>query len=855
MSAARTRKLVLAGGVVVAIVTAGLITRWQRSWDAEPVIVAGDGGAAIQAPKPPRLPGDPTGVRLTGIVVDGMNAPVTGAIVSAELERGAADRALSTTPLGDAGVAVTVDAGVPVGPIAAPATAVDGRFAIEGLVAGRHRIRVVGPGLLPAEVRFVPVPSDEARIVVARQVSIEGTVSDAGAAAPNVTVGVRGEAIGGAIEAKSDAKGAFKFADLPEGRYQLYAWQGTHAARAIRVNRLGAGPFQPVALTLELAAIVVGRVIDREEGTGLIAAIELRPSGDDQAPRYARSKPDGSFRIEGVPNGRWIADAFSPGFTSPGGIELDAGHGVSEIALARGATLEGRVVDSEGAPIANAAVRALGTGSTAPEYSAAVDQDRLRRFSGRIAAPAMVVTAASGDDPQLLPRGELGVMVGPIPPIPPPGAQIARPTSIVVPAGDPALTGEVAALAIDPATASIWITGADGRFRIRGLPRGKVAVLATATGFAEGKSKTVDVGAGQALGNVDVILSAGTLLAGKVTDQHGVRVAGAQVHAKPELGAPIDTFTDENGMYKLGPLSGTVELTASAYGHGDAKRTLEISLAGGKPGTPAERLEDIVLDVADAVLAGTLDDTAGAPVPAAQIEIISGAGDGRRAIVGADGTFSIDLLPAGALRVRVSHPDYPTVELDAAASSHDRQRVRLRIPLGGAIEGALLDSTNGAPLAGLIISAYGPGGATTDTTSGNGGHWKLGPLRPGRWKLTIEQPGYLPTSRELDVPAARTPGGTSVHDVRFDLVRGAVVGGIVRDSRGQRVGGAAISVQAASGDGPTVTGTTDPQGEFRIRDAPTGELAVVATKADARGATRVTIRSGDEILGLAIELR
>ena len=34
------------------------------------------------------------------------------------------------------------------------------------LVAGRYRLRVTGPGVLPAEVRYVPVPSDEARIVV-----------------------------------------------------------------------------------------------------------------------------------------------------------------------------------------------------------------------------------------------------------------------------------------------------------------------------------------------------------------------------------------------------------------------------------------------------------------------------------------------------------------------------------------------------------------------------------------------------------------------------------------------------------------------------------------------------------------
>jgi hypothetical protein len=845
----KVRLVALAAVLAVAtILVVGIVRSGGRGPGEDLAGAIADGGAAVQVPKRPTLPGDPVnGVRLSGFVVDGTNAPVIGAEVTAELEKGFVDKAL-TGPAPGAGSAAA-------GVIAAAPTATDGRFLLDVPAPGRYRIRVTGKGLIPAELRYVPVPSDEARIVVARRVSIEGTVVDGTTPIANATVGLRGEAIGGGIEVKTDAKGAFKIEELPEGRYQLFAWRDTLAARAVRVNRLGAGPFPPIELALEAGAIVVGRVVDREEGVGLIAAIELRPSGDDQAPRYARSASDGTFRIEGVPHGKWMADAFAPGYLSSGVVELDAGRGIPELTLDKGGVIEGQVIDRDGKPIANAAVRALTvvTSGTPIEHSAAVDLDRLRRFSGRIAAPVQTTSSAVGTsaDPQLLPRGELGVMVGPIPPIPPPGAQVARPATIDVGYAS-SLVGEPAPLATG-AGASIWITGTDRRYRIAGLPKGKHVVLAVAPSFAEGRSKQAPIDLKQLVSGIDITLGPGTMIAGKVTDQHGVRVSGAQIHAAPEVGSPLDAFTDADGMYKLGPVTGQVVLTASAFGHADLRRTVEVAIATSN--TPDERREDFTLIVADAVLSGTLDDAAGAPVPAAQIEVISGAGGGRQAVVGPDGTFSIDHLPAGPLRVRVTHPSYPTAELDAVATTGDREKVRLRLPLGGAIEGVLLDGTTGAPLAGLVISGYGPNGATADTTSEATGRWKLGPLRPGKWRLTIEQPGYLAASREVDVRASRAPGETSVHDIRFDLAKGALVGGTVRDGRGQRVVGATVTVQRASGDGPTATGTTDSQGEFRIRDAPTGELTIQATSGGLAGTATLSVRPGDEILGLSVTMQ
>jgi hypothetical protein len=377
-------------------------------------------------------------------------------------------------------------------------------------------------------------------------------------------------------------------------------------------------------------------------------------------------------------------------------------------------------------------------------------------------------------------------------------------------------------------------------------------VLAVAGGYAEARSREVSIKEGQDATGVDVILTAGTFLSGKVADPRGAAIAGAQVTAQPEVGAPLDAFTDGDGMYRLGPVVGKVNLVASAYGHVDARRSLELASPTGR--TPLEQREDITLDIADATLAGTLDDAAGAAVPGAHIEIISGVAEGRQVVVGADGAFAIDMLPAGKLRVRVTHPSYPTAELDAVATRTGEPQ-RLRLALGGQVEGVLLDDSSAAPITGITIDATGPGGLTADAISDTRGLWKLGPLRPGTWKLEVKLPGYLPLAREVTVTAGNAPGVTTVRDVRLELRRGGQIGGTVRDSRGNRIAGAHVTVRRTDGAATEAETDTDAQGEFRIHDCPTGDLIVGAQLGDAAGSTRATVRPGDELLSLTIEIR
>ena len=151
-----------------------------------------------------------------------------------------------------------------------------------------------------------------------------------------------------------------------------------------------------------------------------------------------------------------------------------------------------------------------------------------------------------------------------------------------------------------------------------------------------------------------------------------------------------------------------------------------------------------MLEVADATVAGTLDDEGGAAVAGAHLSIVGGTGDGRHAISATDGTFAIDMLPAGALRLHVEHPDYPPEDFAAVASSGAREPARLKLPIGGAVEGALIDDASGAPIASVTIAGTGPRGASAEATTDQGGpSGKLGRCASRHWKIAVKLPELL----------------------------------------------------------------------------------------------------------------
>ena len=780
---------------------------------------------------------------LGGAVTDASGQPVASAWVVAELELGPGTKGGAPARGGapsTAGSSAASTAGSSAAAVARSDRA--GAFALKGLEAGRHRLRVEGPGLLTAEVRFVDVPGPAVQIVVARRAEVSGRVTDGGR--PVAGAAVQLVPLGGAapLASESDASGRFSFADLPEGRFRLWAGRGDRAAPAQAVDRVGPGPFAPLELALVPAAIVSGRVVDASTGRGVAAHVTLVADDPDEPPRAATSSAAGTFRVEGVPLGRWTADAFAPGYVGADSIGFAAGADSPSVALQRGGVLAGRVVDVGGEPVAGAEVMAR-----AERGGDDLSQETVARRLGdgpagglgwdsSLASSAGLVTATGL---RYIPRGELGVVVGPLPYPPPPGA-VAGDVRVASPLGRAAAAP--ARLPVDPALEPLFVTDGEGRFRLTGLAPGLYRALASHRDFADGASEPREIALGSAHDDVEVVLRGGVVLQGVVADETGAPVAGAVIEARAARGGPDPrtALSGPDGRYRLGPLGTDVTVLASAPGRGSAVRDVAVErLAGEAP----LREENFTLVRADAAISGRVSDAGGTAARGATVSVVAPGGSAARATTDAGGHFHIGGVTGGRHRVRVEHPDYPAAEFEVATGEDSE----LRLELGGGLAIEVRDGASGAALPGAQVAARGPDGAERSATTGPGGALRLAPLAAGTWTVRARARGYAARSLEVDVAAASRPGELSLPAVRVDLSRGATLAGVVRDRDGARVAGAAVAV----GESRT---TSDADGHFRLVQVATGPVTVEVEKGEARGALDLQLAPGDELVTLELRL-
>jgi protocatechuate 3,4-dioxygenase beta subunit/5-hydroxyisourate hydrolase-like protein (transthyretin family) len=755
----------------------------------------------------------------------------------------------------------------------------DGTFRFDAAAEAGNRLRVEAPAFATEErsglrsgALLRPVTLAVARVLRGRI-----TLPDGRSPAPSAVVRFEGRVATRWFEARRD--GSFLVEGVPAGQSgALVADDGERGRGSVPV---ATDARDPVAIVLAPAAALAGRVVDAATVRPL-QGVRLVARWAGSAAFLARSDRNGRYRIVRLPPGRYRLEVDDERFVSwSRPVAITAGRTeTQDVPLVRGATLAGRVVGEEGAPIEGALVQ-VGPAAANP----------LEAFRRRIEARGGARSGADGSFrlPRLRPGEDLRVEVShdayldrTIS-----GIELAsgatRPGLIVVLRRGLAVKGVVKdeegrplagveveldrALRVRGGRRGIGMamigpgahvrreTGADGEFEFRGLEAGDFTLTARHPGFARATVDPLRVVEDGSAEPVELVLHPGATISGVVHDRSGEGAAGWLVAARQAGdGAPgfgpaglrSEQPTGPDGAFLVeGAVPGGVYDLQAVGGVGLGPRVPDVT-------APAADVE-IRVGGSGQIRGQVVDAESGRPVPDFVVSYRPEARRGMRFFFrtgndrgpyaphpfhAEDGSFVLDGVPAGRWQVRVSAEGY---QGGAAAGvvveeGGRAEGVEVRLSRGGTVSGRVLEAQTGRPILDATVEAEQSGRGAGPRYMGQGeglqattdaeGRFEITGLAPGTWTLTATHPDWseATTTFELEGEAASA-------DLR--LSSGGSVSGTVL-AGGRPVEGAQVSI-AASGEtgfrgfGGSESALTDPSGRFRFDRLSPGRYELSAT--------------------------
>jgi hypothetical protein len=327
-------------------------------------------------------------------------------------------------------------------------------------------------------------------------------------------------------------------------------------------------------------------------------------------------------------------------------------------------------------------------------------------------------------------------------------------------------------------------------------------------------------------------------LVGLVMDEADHAVPGARVHVLPErdggLG-PREAVADLAGRFSFEGLpAGRYALLVEAVGLASIEPP-PVAVPGP---APVIRLAGQGRALSGSVVASGVP-TAGARVRLGDVE----GGPARETLSDREGHFVFHGLGAGiyslrATRGNLASPILRGVSTDGAPG---RRPARLELGPGLGVEGQVGDDGgHGAPDADVRAEATPDDPLADAAVTAADGHFRLGPLPPGSYRLVARATGFLlraPMGVALSADAVTPPQ-------RLELVRGAALEGRVVDARGAPIAAARIW---CGGGGPgasdlvVIYDALPLAAEAAAMGAGAGHSlgAARATRTDARGGFRI----------------
>ncbi|MEP6768468.1 MAG: carboxypeptidase regulatory-like domain-containing protein [Acidobacteriota bacterium] len=809
------------------------------------------------------------GVRLSGRVVDDEGEPVAGARVraaGADIFSEQDSTALSETKTG-----------------------ADGSFSMDDAPAGTRTVVARASGFVQASLFQVDSKSD-VKLTLKRGGTIRGVVLD-----------VNGKPAAGAIVisedqgAESDAQGAFRLTGIEPGVRSVQAvWKEDFAVRRdnLRVRR---GQEVEAPLRLVRAAAIAGTVIDETTrkpvaGARVAASSGGMAFGRRRTERSLRADGKGKFRLNGLAARPYAVTASREGYISStiNGVSAStAAPGAVHLAMARAASVAGKVVDEKGQPVAAAQVRLASEGGLRAftrrgpaafiggqgALTSADGSFRLRNLTaGRnLAVEASKVGYATAHRPGvtlktgeavanlsltlkkgLEARGRIVDSAGK----PISGAEI-RVASREGGRGGGFAAGrtQIRLMGIDAGRPDAT-SGPDGTFMVRGLEAGEYTAAVSREGYAGKTVQSLPVAGSGENAWPPIALANGVAVSGSIRDSQGQPIAGVQILgiAMGEGTRPQNVSSEVDGRFRLDGLAPdkSIFLNVTAAGYAPAR----------KNATPP--VEDLVIVLKSAgIVRGRVED-GDTKRPITDFTVgrtgqrgggfgfqMGGQG-GDKAFQSEDGTFELPDVPAGKWTIRAAASGYRNGDTSGVeiGEGETKEGVVISLRKGGSLSGRVLDPQKGTGVpnasvgwqasgstgggAGGMFARLGGGAQNTVTNTDADGRFHFDGLPAGRVTVVADHADYLETSRDVD------PDKDGAIDITMGT-GGAISGSVVdRDGR-TPVAGALVALNP-EGDAAMYGGgdstRTDGSGAFLFEHLKSGRFKVSAQSSSGKSAAK-----------------
>lgn len=728
-----------------------------------------------------------------------------------------------------------------------------GRFSIAHLPPGRYRVLAHHPlysvesaavELQPGEVIDKEISAAALPLVTGFVVDAEGRAVAGAEVRPLVDAPTRIAMMRsvGSDGTWSAGDGRFAVRTLPpDVPVELEARKRGLPPASTEPLKLSAGQIRTgLRIVIEPGYEVSGRVVDPEgnpiEGA-TVAAEESRSEGgrsililgsESTEQDGVRTDADGNFVLQ-IGEGRWDVSASGSEWARAvrRGIEVDRPLDGIELTLQPAVSVRGRVVRTESGGIAGANVTFMAreggprstitapdgsfeiTGLTPGSSMLMIDKpDEMLREMRMVTAPAEDLLIEIPEGATLSGRVIDGETKAPV-------------TSFTISVSADRSGGGMMIRTI-PTPRNFQSD--QGEFSLSNVTTDPAELIVQAPGYVEKRVRGVEAPAGETREGIEIAMSRGTAVTGRVTDPSGQPLSGVTVardDGNRVMGPPrlSGNATDAEGKFEIGPFDDevvTLRFERDGYRH----ELREVKLSGRTASVDVRMTRG-------AALTGQVVTEAGAPVEGARVSVRSGADfiTQTSATTDSSGAFRVEGLPEGRVRVSASRSGFSTATRDDVDPSTSGP-IRLVLSEGGTVAGRIL---------GLSVSELAD--AAVEVRSGSGvsrgqvdhsGAFRVDGVAPGtaRVRATVGRFGPGRTSPEASVEVSL---GAEAY-VELDMSQGYEITGVV-SVNGSPASEVMLSFSPAD---PVIqtrsSATTDSMGRYRAAGLAPGNYRVSAVR-------------------------